>query len=70
MGRRQRERGEPTRALRLLTWLVGSADEVATALANYRKLGLTHFVLSDTPYQREIDRIGDHLLARLREPSA
>ncbi|MET8953801.1 hypothetical protein ACWEO4_24715 [Streptomyces sp. NPDC004393] len=50
--------------------VVGSADEVATALANYRKLGITHFVLSDTPYQREIDRIGAHLLARLREPSA
>ncbi|MDT0467786.1 LLM class flavin-dependent oxidoreductase [Streptomyces gibsoniae] len=52
------------------TWLVGSADEVATALANYRKLGITRFVLSDTPYRREIGRIGDHLLARLRALSA
>ncbi|MEV6028478.1 LLM class flavin-dependent oxidoreductase [Streptomyces sp. NPDC052036] len=52
------------------TWLVGSADDVSTALENYRKLGITHFVLSDTPYQQEIGRIGDQLLARLREPSA
>ncbi|WP_258563896.1 LLM class flavin-dependent oxidoreductase [Streptomyces himalayensis] len=50
------------------TWLVGSADDVATALHNYRKLGITHFVLSDTPYKQEISRIGDHLLPKLREP--
>ncbi|GAA2280012.1 alkanesulfonate monooxygenase [Streptomyces ruber] len=49
------------------TWLVGSADDVATALHDYRKLGITHFVLSDTPYKREIVRIGDQLLPRLRE---
>ncbi|MEU6419344.1 LLM class flavin-dependent oxidoreductase [Streptomyces spiralis] len=49
------------------TWLVGSADDVATALKNYRKLGITHFVLSDTPYQQEISRIGDQLLPKLRE---
>ncbi|MEV6008642.1 LLM class flavin-dependent oxidoreductase [Streptomyces sp. NPDC051976] len=48
------------------TWLVGSADDVATALDNYRKLGITHFVLSDTPYKQEISRIGDELLPRLR----
>lgn len=49
------------------TWLVGSADEVADALKNYRKLGITHFVLSDTPYKQEIGRIGDQLLPKLRE---
>ncbi|AZQ39896.1 LLM class flavin-dependent oxidoreductase [Streptomyces cyaneochromogenes] len=49
------------------TWLVGSADDVADALAKYRKLGITHFVLSDTPYKREIVRIGDQLLPKLRE---
>lgn len=48
------------------TWLVGSADDVATALKNYRKLGITHFVLSDTPYKQEISRIGDQLLPKLR----
>jgi len=50
------------------TWLVGSAEEVAAALKEYRKLGITHFVLSDTPYKREISRIGDQLLPLLREP--
>jgi alkanesulfonate monooxygenase len=48
------------------TWLVGSYDEVADALARYRDLGVTHFVLSDTPYREETVRVGDHLLPRLR----
>jgi alkanesulfonate monooxygenase len=52
------------------TWLVGSPDDVAAALQNYRKLGITHFVLSDTPYKREISRVGDQLLPLLREPVA
>jgi alkanesulfonate monooxygenase len=47
------------------TWLVGSADDVAAALHAYRRLGITHFVLSDTPYRQEIARIGDLLLPRL-----
>ncbi|MFG2591120.1 LLM class flavin-dependent oxidoreductase [Streptomyces sp. NPDC048438] len=51
------------------TWLVGSPTDVGTALENYRKLGITHFVLSDTPYKQEISRIGDQLLPLLREPS-
>jgi alkanesulfonate monooxygenase len=50
------------------TWLVGSHDEVAAALRRYRDLGITHFVLSDTPYKREAARVGDHLLSRLRDP--
>jgi len=49
------------------TWLVGSADEVAAALQEYRKLGISHFVLSDTPYKREIGRVGDQLLPLLRD---
>ena len=49
------------------TWLVGSAEDVATALKNYGKLGITHFVLSDTPYKSEISRIGDQLLPLLRK---
>ena len=49
------------------TWLVGSPGDVAAALRKYRELGVTHFVLSDTPYQQEIARIGDQLLSRLRE---
>jgi alkanesulfonate monooxygenase len=48
------------------TWLVGSYDEVAAALRAYAGLGVTHFVLSDTPYQQEAARVGDHLLSRLR----
>jgi alkanesulfonate monooxygenase len=51
------------------TWLVGSADDVAFALLKYRSLGITHFVLSDTPYKPEIAKIGDELLPRLRTPA-
>src|SRR5882757_3362998 len=51
------------------TWLVGSADDVAAALRKYGKLGITHFVLSDTPYKQEVIRVGDQLLGKLREPS-
>lgn len=48
------------------TWLVGSYDEVAAALRKYAGLGITHFILSDTPYVREVARLGDELLPRLR----
>ena len=50
------------------TWLVGSHDEVASALRKYADLGVTHFVLSDTPYLTEAARVGDELLSRLRLP--
>ncbi len=49
------------------TWLVGSAAEVARSLRKYRDLGITHFVLSDTPYLPEIRRQGDQLLPLLRD---
>lgn len=49
------------------TWLVGSAVDVANALRKYRDLGITHFVLSDTPYLPEIRRQGDQLLPLLRD---
>lgn len=48
------------------TWLVGSAQEVAQSLQAYQALGVTHFVLSDTPYLQEIQRQGQHLLPLLR----
>ncbi|GAB3278066.1 LLM class flavin-dependent oxidoreductase [Kineosporia babensis] len=48
------------------TWLVGSAAEVAHALQRYRELGITHFILSDTPYQEEVVRLGDELLPLLQ----
>jgi alkanesulfonate monooxygenase len=48
------------------TWLVGSYDEVAAALRAYVALGMTHFILSDTPYRDEAVRLGEHLLPRLR----
>ncbi|WP_343712375.1 LLM class flavin-dependent oxidoreductase [Inquilinus sp.] len=49
------------------TWLVGSAADVARSLRKYRDLGITHFVLSDTPYLSEIRRQGDQLLPLLRD---
>lgn len=49
------------------TWLVGSADDVARSLKKYRDLGITQFVLSDTPYLSEIKRQGEHLLPLLRD---
>jgi alkanesulfonate monooxygenase len=48
------------------TWLVGSPQDVARSLRKYADLGITHFVLSDTPYLREIERQGDQLLPLLR----
>ncbi|SEH00232.1 alkanesulfonate monooxygenase [Nonomuraea solani] len=48
------------------TWLVGSAEDVARSLRRYQALGITHFVLSDTPYLPEIKRQGDRLLPLLR----
>ena len=52
------------------TWLVGSAADVASSLRKYRDLGITHFVLSDTPYLSEIGRQGDQLLPLLRGEQA
>ena len=48
------------------TWLVGSAADVARSLRRYQALGITQFVLSDTPYLAEIARQGDQLLPLLR----
>jgi alkanesulfonate monooxygenase len=47
------------------TWLVGSAEDVAKSLRKYQDLGLTHFILSDTPYREEIVRVGNQLLPLL-----
>jgi len=47
------------------TWLVGSAEDVARSLRRYEELGITQFVLSDTPYLSEIKRQGDQLLPLL-----
>ncbi|TQS44037.1 LLM class flavin-dependent oxidoreductase [Cryptosporangium phraense] len=52
------------------TWLVGSADEVARSLRRYQDLGIRHFILSDTPYRREVRRQGRNLLPLLRRSSA
>jgi alkanesulfonate monooxygenase len=48
------------------TWLVGSAAEVAQSLRHYEALGITHFILSDTPYGNEAVRQGDQLLPLMR----
>lgn len=49
------------------TWLVGSAADVAGSLKKYRDLGITKFILSDTPYLAEIERQGLQLLPLLRD---
>jgi alkanesulfonate monooxygenase len=49
------------------TWLVGSPQDVAKALRKYQDLGITHFILSDTPYREEIIRVGDQLLPLLTD---
>ncbi|WP_039801573.1 LLM class flavin-dependent oxidoreductase [Nocardia araoensis] len=49
------------------TWLVGSPEDVAKSLRRYQDLGITHFVLSDTPYLPEIERQGNQLLPLLRD---
>ncbi|MDQ0457586.1 LLM class flavin-dependent oxidoreductase [Rhizobium paknamense] len=49
------------------TWLVGSAEDVARSLNKYRDLGITQFILSDTPYLQEIERQGKTLLPLLGE---
>ena len=55
------------------TWLVGSAQEIIVALEAYVALGVTHFILSDTPYRDEAIRVGDTvvkpMLATIREPA-
>ena len=48
------------------TWLVGSPADVAASLLRYRDLGITHFVLSDTPYLAEVARQGRALVPLLR----
>ena len=47
------------------TWLVGSAEDVAKSLRKYQDLGISTFVLSDTPYLGELRRQGDQLLPLL-----
>ena len=49
------------------TWLVGSAESVARSLRKYQSLGISYFVLSDTPYLAEIKRQGSQLLPLLRD---
>lgn len=41
------------------TWLVGSPADVIASLSDYVALGVTHFILSDTPYREEAIRVGD-----------
>jgi alkanesulfonate monooxygenase len=46
----------------------GSELDAISSLRRYRKLGVTHFVLSDTPYLPEIERQGEQLLPLSRSP--
>ena len=44
------------------TWLVGSAEDVIASLEAYVALGVTHFILSDTPYLDEAIRVGEKVV--------
>ena len=50
------------------TWLVGSPADVIASLRAYQDLGITHFILSDTPYKQEVARVGDSIAAAMRAP--
>jgi alkanesulfonate monooxygenase len=41
------------------TWLVGSAEDVVASLRAYADLGVSRFILSDTPYREEALRVGE-----------
>lgn len=56
------------------TWLVGSPADVIAALEAYAALGISRFILSDTPYRQEAIRVGEQvvrpmLAARAAEPA-
>ncbi|WP_353946097.1 LLM class flavin-dependent oxidoreductase [Streptomyces sp. HUAS MG91] len=48
------------------TALVGSHDEVAQRLDEYRKLGIDEFILSGYPHLEEAYRVGEEVAPRLR----
>lgn len=48
------------------TALVGSYDQVATRLDEYRQLGISTFLLSSYPNLEESTRVGEHVLPRVR----
>ncbi|MCC6179688.1 MAG: LLM class flavin-dependent oxidoreductase [Chloroflexi bacterium] len=47
------------------TWLVGSADDVVASLEAYAALGITRFIISDTPYREEAIRVGRLVVQRM-----
>ncbi|MCC6178988.1 MAG: LLM class flavin-dependent oxidoreductase [Chloroflexi bacterium] len=53
------------------TWLVGSPADIIASLQAYADLGLTHFILSDTPYREEALRVGELIVKPMlaRAPS-
>lgn len=48
------------------TWLVGDPEQVVASLRDYERLGVNHFILSDTPYREEAARVGDLVVAPMR----
>ncbi|GAA2034049.1 LLM class flavin-dependent oxidoreductase [Catenulispora yoronensis] len=52
------------------TALVGSHDEVAERLAEYRALGIDEFVLSGYPHLEEALRVGEEVVPRVRDLTA
>jgi alkanesulfonate monooxygenase len=52
------------------TWLVGSAEDVIRSLEDYAALGMTHFVISDTPYLDEAVRVGNAVVTPMLAPGS
>ena len=52
------------------TWLVGSAEDIIRSLQDYAALGMTHFIISDTPYLDEAIRIGDAVVKPMLEQAS
>jgi alkanesulfonate monooxygenase len=52
------------------TWLVGSPEDIIRSLQDYAALGMTSFVISDTPYLGEAVRVGDAVVAPMLAQAA
>jgi len=52
------------------TWLVGSPADIIASLEAYAALGITKFILSDTPYRDEAIRVGELVVKPMQARAA